>query len=364
MIAGPIAYTVALCNALAKYCSIDLYCGERYAAENDSSIFSSMQSGVNVILYPEFRRRDPRSLLSDGKLAELLYKGAYDIIHLQFSGTLPLVFYWNKVKHIPLVLTVHDPYQHPGLPKLVSWSQDFTQSRFSRKAGKIIVHGPMMRSLYLRKYPFVDQANVVDLPVGDLSVGCFSKPAPPAEIAPKEKYEILFFGNIQPNKGVDFLVRAEPYIAAVMDNFIIKIIGQGDVTKAEKLIINKSHFEIRNVFVSQAEMAGYFQSADVVVLPYLSATQSGIIPLAYSAGKPVVATRTGGLPDVVQDGTTGLLVEPGDEKALAKAIITLLRDDPLRKRMGENALAYCAEKLSWTGISAATYELYGEIAGR
>ncbi len=72
----------------------------------------------------------------------------------------------------------------------------------------------------------------------------------------------------------------------------------------------------------------------MVVLPYIEATQSGVVPIAYAHSKPVVATRTGGLPDSVEDGKTGFLVEPRNELALANAVIKLLQDRQLRQSMG------------------------------
>ena len=73
-----------------------------------------------------------------------------------------------------------------------------------------------------------------------------------------------------------------------------------------------------------------------MVLPYIEASQSGVIPIAYHFGKPVIATEVGGLPDMVDHGRTGYLVPPCDANALAKALILLLQDGELRRQFGEN----------------------------
>jgi glycosyltransferase involved in cell wall biosynthesis len=82
-----------------------------------------------------------------------------------------------------------------------------------------------------------------------------------------------------------------------------------------------SRVRIIDSFVPDEEVSLYFSAADLVVLPYESATQSGIVPIAHAFERPVVTTRVGGLPEAVRDGETGLLVEPRNPAALAEAII-------------------------------------------
>ena len=74
-------------------------------------------------------------------------------------------------------------------------------------------------------------------------------------------------------------------------------------------------------YVANEKVALHFSAADVVVLPYVSATQSGIIQIAYGLNKPVISTRVGGIPEAVLDGQTGFLVEPENPDALADAIL-------------------------------------------
>jgi glycosyltransferase involved in cell wall biosynthesis len=73
-------------------------------------------------------------------------------------------------------------------------------------------------------------------------------------------------------------------------------------------------------YVPDGEVGVYFAAADVVVLPYTSATQSGVVQVAYGFGRPVITTAVGGLPEVVRDGVTGLLIPPNDPRALAGAV--------------------------------------------
>jgi glycosyltransferase involved in cell wall biosynthesis len=117
-------------------------------------------------------------------------------------------------------------------------------------------------------------------------------------------------------------------------------------------------------FVPETEVPEIFESATVVVLPYRRADQSSVLMTALAFDKPVVATRVGGLAEVLRDGVHGLLVEPGDVEGLARALATLLTDAGLRRRMAEAIRTLAAGDLSWDAVAARTLEVYGEIRRR
>ena len=79
---------------------------------------------------------------------------------------------------------------------------------------------------------------------------------------------------------------------------------------------------------------------------------------AYVFGKPVVATRVGCLPEYIQDGVTGIIIDPGDENQLAEAMIRLLSNNDLRHQMGKNAAKWVDEELGWERIAAQTLKAY------
>jgi glycosyltransferase involved in cell wall biosynthesis len=115
---------------------------------------------------------------------------------------------------------------------------------------------------------------------------------------------------------------------------------------------------VHNSYIEADKVSALFQRASLVVQPYLEASQSGIVPIAYRHARPVVATRVGSIPEVVEDGVTGLLVQPGDEHALALAVITLLQDDALRQKMGLQASEKLSRDLSWEAIAQKTRMVY------
>ena len=249
-----------------------------------------------------------------------------DVIHFQqghtwFNFALPLL------KSIPLVITIHDPRHHVGDRASRITPQQIMDFGF-RRADHVIVHGETLKRqvvehLHLRP----ERIHVI------LRVAIGNKNA--QSTSEDDGRTVLFFGRIWEYKGLKYLIQAEPMIAAAVPDAQIVIAGEGEDFKPYRRMINGSaRFVVHNRFLSMAERDEIFRRASVVVLPYIDATQSGVVPLAYSYGKPVVATNTGALAESVIDGQTGRVVPPRDSAALGAAIIELLNNPTRRKAMG------------------------------
>jgi glycosyltransferase involved in cell wall biosynthesis len=142
---------------------------------------------------------------------------------------------------------------------------------------------------------------------------------------------LLFFGYVRAYKGLDRLLRAMPRVLSRVDADLL-IVGEfyDDRTKYDRIIeeLNLAdHVKIVAEHVPDESVGRYFTAADVVVLPYVSATQSGITQIAFAFGLPVISTDVGGLPEVVRDGETGYIVPPEDEDALADAVVRYFEED-------------------------------------
>ncbi len=144
---------------------------------------------------------------------------------------------------------------------------------------------------------------------------------------PPEEETLLFFGFIREYKGLKHLIRALPRIRQARPAARLYVVGdffENNKPEYEQLIAETgtgADITLVDGYLPDDEVEPYFAAADLCVLPYESATQSGVIQVSYSFGVPVVATRVGGLPEVVPDGKTGFIVPPGDEGALADAVI-------------------------------------------
>jgi len=165
------------------------------------------------------------------------------------------------------------------------------------------------------------------------------------------KRVILFFGYVRKYKGLRYLVKAMPEIAKKTGAKLL-VVGEfyEDIKEYETLIkelgIDKN-ITIINRYVPNEDIPKYYKMADAVIVPYITATQSGIIQTAYNFDKPVVVTDVGGLPEVVDNGKTGYIVKSKDADALSKAIIKLYNN---KTDYTKNIRQY-KKRFSWSNLA-------------
>ncbi len=182
-------------------------------------------------------------------------------------------------------------------------------------------------------------------------------------IVPDRKL-LLFFGFVREYKGLKYILEALPEIAEKQKNISLLIVGDfgGQENKEiyEKIIDQnkiQDYVSIYDGYIPDREIEKFFAASDLVVLPYESATQSGIVQIAYGFEKPVVVTNVGGLPDVVEDGRTGYVVEPCSPKALAAAVNRYF-DEKKELEFEENVKKE-AYRFSWDRMVETVERLYG-----
>jgi glycosyltransferase involved in cell wall biosynthesis len=173
---------------------------------------------------------------------------------------------------------------------------------------------------------------------------------------------ILFFGFIRKYKGLDRLIKTLPL---VLNRLQIKLLVVGEFYGDEeeyRELVRSHHLENQVIIKADYcpnEMVGlYFSAADVVVLPYRSATQSGIVQIAYHFNKPVIVTNVGGLQEIVHHEKTGLVVPPDDPEKLADAIVRYFNES-LEKNMTGQIMVEKG-KYTWEGF-VSTIEKMTEI---
>lgn len=143
---------------------------------------------------------------------------------------------------------------------------------------------------------------------------------------PAQAPVLLFFGFVRRYKGLRYLLHALPQVRASFPDVQLLVVGEfwEDERPYHELISGLGLNEcvhLVNRYVPNEETGLYFSAADVVTLPYLEASQSGVVQMAFAFGRPVITTKVGGLAETVEHNHSGLIVPPADSEALAEAII-------------------------------------------
>ncbi|HEX5230431.1 MAG TPA: glycosyltransferase family 4 protein [Bryobacteraceae bacterium] len=177
----------------------------------------------------------------------------------------------------------------------------------------------------------------------------------------------LFFGFIKPYKGLEYLIRAWPRVVAQYPDARLLIAGEAlsSIDPFERLVRSlgvAGSVELRPGYVPRSEVQHYFCAADAVVLPYTHTSTSGVIPVAYRYGRPVIATSVGALSEFVKEGETGYLVPPRSEAALADAMCRAIRERERLAEMGDRAREWFETERSWERAARSTAELYRALA--
>lgn len=357
---GPTDSSVCLADVLCEYCDIDFFFAIRSAEKRDSSILNLLNPKVNKIPINSYRIRDIRNLWSYYKVVKKLNN--YQIIHVQ-EGNIWFSLWRHFFKKVPIVCTIHDPYQHIGLKISNRYYEDITQRWIVSQSSKFIIFGKRLKQLLTKRYN-IPLESIEVIPHGEYSF--YKRFKPKVRILNNKKrrfIRILFFGTIRKNKGLEYLIKAEPIISEKFSDYKICIAGkfQGDVDYYKGLIQNRDKFEIIDKYVPNNQVADIFETSDIVVLPYISATQSGVLHLAFGFGKPIVASDVGSISEVLEDGKTGLLIPPCNEKLLARAILELLLDKEKCLRFGKNVKEVAKNKLNWKNIGRQTLQLYKSV---
>jgi glycosyltransferase involved in cell wall biosynthesis len=154
----------------------------------------------------------------------------------------------------------------------------------------------------------------------------------------------LFFGRLEQYKGIECLLTACSMMGGEQESELRMVVaGSGDLSALWSDPVPKNT-DIRNHFIEDAEAIDLFRRCGVVVLPYVDATQSAQVASAYYFHKPVIVTRTGALPEYVEEGRTGHVVEPGQPGPLSRCIAALLGDPDRLAEMGATGRAWYDEQ--------------------
>jgi len=283
-------------------------------------------------------------------------KNDFDLVH--YNGT-SMLFFQQILMHQSgaKVFSIHDYATHLG--------EDAPQVRWlyrymvARKNHRFIAHSHFGRRGFMEEYN-VEANRITTVRYGALEL--YKKWEDPSVQA--EPNTILFFGRISPYKGLEYLAEAWKVIKECNKDARLIIAGSGNFYFDITALQSDPRVEIHNRHINNAELVGFIERASVVVLPYVEATQSGVVMTAYAFNKPVVVTSVGALPEVVEDGITGRVVPPKDARRLADAVVELLSDPTKREEMKRRISEKMINEFSWDAIARETVGIYQAALGR
>jgi len=345
-----IEHSVSLANALSKDNDVILILSDKSRIQDFLPVISERVK-YKVIKKP---RGSFIKILSEyRKILKDINSFKPQVVHVQDGNAyLALALALRDKRSYPVITSIHDPIPHVG----EKWSKKIISSFLMiRISNKIIVHAHELKKqtskLYLKSKK---QIHVIMLGTHDI-YKYWGKNNENAD----EK-NILFFGRIWKYKGLEYFIKSQPIVKKSIKNAKYIIAGRGEnFDKYLEMIEDSNGFKIINEYISNEKVAELYQDASVVVIPYLEATQSGVLMTAFAFNKPVIVTNVGGLPESVDYGNAGIIVPPKDSQALADAIIKILCDSELEKQLKIN-IEKQAQKLSYNNIAQLTKQVYLE----
>lgn len=263
----------------------------------------------------------------------------------------------------PLVLTAHDI-----LPREPRPGQLAAQRRLYERFDAIVVHSRAGRRRLVQELG-VDGDRVHTIPHGAftyLAERAAGEPTPAPAPHATDGRVVLMLGLLRPYKGIDVLLRAWRGVD-----------GQAPIEDAELWIAGLPKMGLEDLrrdlpagvrldarFIDERELPGYFERADLVVLPYLQADQSGVLFTALAFGKPLLLSDVGGFPELARDTGAARVVRAGDARALGAALRELLADRAALAEMCVKARAASHGDYSWRSVADAHLRLYAQLLGR
>ncbi|MFH1663153.1 MAG: glycosyltransferase family 4 protein [Chloroflexota bacterium] len=301
------------------------------------------------------------SLRLASKIKEVLSREKFDIIHLHEPFMPMLCSAVLRFSDSVNIGTFHACRGSPGYNFGWPISKLILRHRRRKLAGKIAVSKPALD--YASKHV---PGQYAIIPNG-IDLEHFSPDVSPIERFADGKINILFVGRLEKRKGLDHLLKAYNKVKKEYENCRLIIVGPGVIFryKYERYVRSKHLADVFFIgMVDYDELPRYYKTADIFCSPSTGRESFGIVLLeAMALGKPIVATNIEGYAGVMTNGKEGYLVPPDDDRELARALLALINDKPLRQQMGARGLI-TAQEHDWKIIAQRVVDYYKKILGQ
>ncbi|KAB2845113.1 MAG: glycosyltransferase family 4 protein [Ignavibacteriales bacterium] len=304
---------------------------------------------------------------------KLIRKEEYDVVHFQFFRRRrieSLYFLILKSMGIKLAYTVHD------ISPLDESKLDHLFNLLVYKAADILIVHSNLNKKTLSEQTKLKEEKIMVMPHGD-----FDNYVPDRVISKSEARQIfglsqehnviLFFGAIKEYKGLDILSNSISLASKKINNLAFIIAGEAGDAETKKIVLKCRDILSRlpkNVkvifhdeFIPINEVAKYFIASDIVVLPYRRVTHSGIPHLAFSFGRPIIASNVGDFQEIIEEGKNGFVLSSNTHENLSEKIIQAFSDKPRLEEMGKYARDFCATKYTWKNSAESLIPVYEKM---
>ena len=340
-------WMVSLARGLSKYVQVIL------VVPNDkltSDQIKYMPEKVILESFPLSRASSFINLLNFKYFYEIVKKHNPDIIHFNEDPNPFLNILSKYFLKIKKCVTIHDVnIGHGQTTPFHKLNRELTLSHIE----KIVVLGKNTKSLLKRRD--LSDKRIYQIYHGNMNyyTNFIDKECI------QDKNTVIFFGRLLKYKGLKYLLKAEPIISSQVPNFKIIIVVHGEpFDNYNKYVSNRDNLEIIEKYVSDNELYKFFLRSKITILPYIEASQSGPMLMSFAFSIPVISSNVGNLPQYVNQSKAGLLVNSKNPEELAKAIISILNNNKIRKRMSFRAKEYSDNYLSWKRIAKDLLKIY------
>jgi glycosyltransferase involved in cell wall biosynthesis len=262
---------------------------------------------------------------------------------------------------VPVIIaSVHDNYRTDKRP-----NRRIMNRILSKITDKIVAVSEDVKEDIIR-YDRIDPSKLQVIPNG-IDVERFNPEKNTSNIRkefPLEEDDIVigFIGRIVPAKGLEYLLNALPYLKEEFKSIKLLIIGEGSLVEKLKEKAKKNNIFDNILFTGvRRDIPEILASIDIFVMPSTAEGLPNSLLEAMAMGKPVVATEVGGIPELIKNGRSGLLVPPRNPEALATAIKDLITNDQLAAKMGQAARNFVLNNYSIVEIAQKWQTLYLSI---
>ena len=312
--------------------------------------------GFRAFIFNSIKLTDFRNHQLLRQLKREILSDDYDLLHFVGNNNDLIVGLNKSIKNVAKVHTMHEPYPFTELGTYRKFRYRRTIQQLLDTDSHIVVPSDVSYKR-LNEHFKTDQIDVSIIPFSAFEI----YRSYGSEDLARDRNLLIYYGSISEYKGVPDLIDVMKMVYEKNQGIKCVVAGAGSLPDDLEVPPN---VELINRYLGNAEIADLNRRAALVVCPYRSASQSGVVMTSFAFGNPILATSVGAFPEMIEDGKTGILVEAHNTLALSKAILAAFEHPRRLERMrSEVERRYGCEK-EWSEIAGSHLALYASLIRR